>query len=269
MIYRTGRRCRRGGGIPIVPSYLPYAEDPSPDQIYSQNTLPQWYTLLAPKPLSWYVPRTPIHGTAMPQAKSHIIKLTLEEELMGRLDKLVPMVSQSAAAREFGIEVDRHLVSRVALLRGLSAMEAAIPAESAKSRPSAPKTAVAPPPPLALPAVSEESTSTKADAEGSDPSVAVEFGADGLIVPPDGWNAWSKSERVPLEQAKVHEHYESGGLHRYWGRSGEEIIAFYWNPDPEGQDCPMYKHLDQSGKEIKVQSTPYGPGHMIPHGWSE
>ena len=205
----------------------------------------------------------------MPQAESKTITLTLEDELVARLDKLVPMVGQSAAAREFGIAVDLPLVSRVALLRGLSAMEAAIPAESARPPQSAPKVAVAPPPPLTLPSIPVESAPTKADAEVSDPPVVVDVGDDGLITPPEGWNTWSTSERVPLEQAKVHEYYESGGLRRYWGRSGEEVIAFYWHPDPEVQDCPIYKQLDRSGKEVKVQSTPYGPGPMIPHGWSE
>ena len=48
------------------------------------------------------------------------LRLTLEDELLVRLDALVPKVGCSAAAREFGIVADRHLVARVALLRGLS-----------------------------------------------------------------------------------------------------------------------------------------------------
>jgi hypothetical protein len=254
-----------GGGIPNTPLYHPYAEDASPDRAHFPTALPLWYGCLASKSLPWYVPGVLIHGTAMTQSKLQPIKMTLEAELLERLDKLVPMVGQSAAAREFGINVDRHLVARVALLRGLSAMEAAIPEKSPES---APESGVAPPPALVLPAIPVESESLKAD-PGSEPAVTADIGDDGLVVAPDGWNSWSKSERVPLEQQKVHEYYESGGLSRYWGRSGEEVIAFYWSPDPSLHDFPSYKLPDTSGKEIKVQTTPYGPGHMVPHGWSE
>ncbi len=50
------------------------------------------------------------------------VTLHLDAKTLEGLDKLVPMVAESAAAREFGIEVDRRLVARVALLRGLTAM---------------------------------------------------------------------------------------------------------------------------------------------------
>lgn len=201
----------------------------------------------------------------MTQSKLQPIKMTLEDELLERLDRLVPMVSQSAAAREFGITVDRHLVARVALLRGLASMEAVI---SANAPEAAPELGVAPPPALVLPAIPVESGVPIAD-PGSEPAMTADIGADGLIIAPEGWNSWSKSERVPSEQAKVHKYYESGGLSRYWGRSGEEVISFYWSPDPSLQDFPSYKLQDVSGREIKVQPTPYGPGHMVPNGWSE
>ena len=44
----------------------------------------------------------------MTRGKMNPIKLTLEEEMLSRLDNLVPMVGESAAAREFGIKVDRN-----------------------------------------------------------------------------------------------------------------------------------------------------------------
>lgn len=186
--------------------------------------------------------------------------------MLERLEKLVPMVAESAAAREFGVDVTLHTVARVALLRGLKAMEAAIPDNEAEFTP---ETALAPPPVLSLPAIPAESDSPPADADGSTPSVDIELGDDGLIVPPDGWNQWSTTERVPNEHSNVHEYYQSGGLQRYWGRSGEETIVFYWSPDPTKHDFPSYKDLDMNRKEIKVQTTPYGPGHLVPHGWAE
>ena len=146
------------------------------------------------------------------------IKLTLEEEMLSRLDDLVPMVGDSAAAREFGIKVDRHVVARVALLRGLTAMEAAIPAEKSES---VPDSVVAPPPPLTLPAIPEESPPSKADTPDSGVAEDVDVGEDGLIVPPEGWHAWSLSEKVPVAHEKVDAHYKSGGWRRYWGHAGE------------------------------------------------
>tara|TARA_Y100001963_G_scaffold121433_1_gene170017 strand:+ start:11394 stop:12002 length:609 start_codon:yes stop_codon:yes gene_type:complete len=202
----------------------------------------------------------------MTRGKMNPIKLTLEEEMLSRLDDLVPMVGDSAAAREFGIKVDRHVVARVALLRGLTAMEAAIPAEKPES---VPDSVVAPPPPLTLPAIPEESPPSKADTPDSGVSEDVDVGEDGLIVPPEGWHAWSLSEKVPVAHEKVDAHYKSGGWRRYWGHAGEEVIAFYWSPDKSLQDYPSYKQSDHNGQTIKVQSTPYGPGHIVPHGWSE
>ena len=205
-------------------------------------------------------------GTTMTKPKNKTIRLTLEDQMLSRLEELVPMVADSAAAREFGVQVDCRTVARVALLRGLASMEAAVPQNTAQS---APEPTVAPPPPLFLPEVPETSPSSTADSDDLGASVDIELGDDGFIVAPDGWNSWSKSERVPEDQSGVHEYYKSGGWQRYWGHSGEEVIVFYWSPDPTKHDFPSYKNLDMNRKEIKVQDTPYGPGHLVPHGWSE
>tara|TARA_R100000234_G_scaffold31116_1_gene18311 strand:+ start:694 stop:1311 length:618 start_codon:yes stop_codon:yes gene_type:complete len=204
----------------------------------------------------------------MPRPKSDEIKLNLDSDTLERLDKLVPIVASSAAAREFGVEVDRRLVSRVALLRGLTAMEAAVPQESAPAPPETPVMDVAPPPPLSIPVPEPENEPESESEEVSMDVESAEVGDDGLIRPPEGWNLWSSRERIPPEHVDVDNHYQKGGWNRYWGRSGEEVIAFYWTPEPEKQDYPSYKKTDANGKEIIVQKTPYGPGHMIPHGWS-
>ena len=194
------------------------------------------------------------------------IRLQLEQAMLDRLANLVPMVAESAAAREFGVDVTLNTVARVALLRGLSVMEAAIPENHADLPP---ETDVAPPPALALPAVPPQNDDPTADSSESAPDFDVELNDDGQITPPEGWNPWSASERVPSEQSKVHEYYKSGGWQRYWGRSGEEVIVFYWSPDPSKHDFPSYKDVDMNRKEIKIQTTPYGPGHLVPHGWAE
>jgi hypothetical protein len=204
----------------------------------------------------------------MPRPKSAEIKLNLDALTLKRLDELVPIVAESAAAREFGVDVDRRLVSRVALLRGLTAMEAAVPEKPAPDTPQDLSGEVAPPPPLAIPLPNVDSSpSSPANgvSEGADMS---ELGEDGLFGLPEGWNMWSSGERIPSEHVDIDNYYQKGGWNRYWGRVGEEVIVFYWSPDPSLQDYPSYKKADRNGKELNVQNTPHGPGHMIPHGWS-
>ena len=204
----------------------------------------------------------------MTRPKPGEIKLSLEAAMLERLDKLVPMVAESAAAREFGIEVDRRLVARVALLRGLTAMEAAVPSGSAPDMPRSPAVEVAPPPPLVIPLPDDVSLGSSTADSVSAGAGKAELGEDGSYDLPEGWHMWSSGERVPSEHQEIHDHYVSGGWGRYWGRVGEEVIAFYWTPDPALQDYPSYKKADRNGKALNVQKTPYGPGHIIPHGWS-
>jgi hypothetical protein len=205
------------------------------------------------------------------------IKLVLEGELLERLDSLVPLVSESAAAREFGIVVDRHLVARVALLRGLSVMESASPPPAASVvdddvvsvAPPPPLLSSPPPPPPPAPLTASDDVAPTAEV-ASEVSVsgAVDVDADGFVSLPAGWHRWSTAERVPGEHADIHSYYIESGWSRYWGHAGDEVISFYWSPDPSLHDLPSYKKPDTNGKVIKVQETPYGPGHIIPHGWA-
>ena len=186
----------------------------------------------------------------MAQSSKSALKLTIEEEMFARLDALVPKVASSAAAREFGITVDRHLVARMALLRGLKVME------------SGEQTGrVAPPPPLA-------SRESKPSPPPPKPAEPVDRDEGGHILPPDGWERWSDSEAISPTHSEVHGYYTANGWVRFWGKAGDEVIAFYWSGDPELQDLPMFKHPDRNGLEVKLQETPYGPGHIIPHGWA-
>jgi hypothetical protein len=88
-----------------------------------------------------------------------------------------------------------------------------------------------------------------------------------MVRVPDGWNLWRASERIPETQADIHSYYDRQGWRRYWGKTDNETMVFYWSPDPSLQDVVAYDGVDPSGKVIKVQETPYGPGHLIPHGW--
>ena len=178
------------------------------------------------------------------------IQLHLEPEVMDRLAALIPVVSQSSAAREFGIHVDHKLVARVALLRGLSMME------GGKAAPEPVKTVKAAGRPDIEPARPAE---VKQDIK-RDPH--------GKIQPPDGWLPWPSIERIPEVQSSIDEYYTSHGWVRYSGRVQGETINLYWSDDETLQDLSIYDQKDVNGKALLNQATPWGPGHIIPHKWA-
>ncbi len=183
------------------------------------------------------------------------IEIPIDEQILSKLDELVPVVADSDAVRELGIVVTRETVARLALVRGLrDANLAPPPPGSAKRAVTAP---------VSSPKAPVESES----APESEPVEEVPTDNAGMIRLPDGWNQWGRTERVPEAQADVHSYYDRQGWRRYWGRAGDETMVFYWTPDPSLQDVEAYDGTDPDGKVIKVQTTPYGPGHIVPHGW--
>ena len=198
--------------------------------------------------------------------KPTTLNLDLEKELLSRLDSLIAVVAESPAAREFGVDVTRTLVARMALLRGLSAMEAGRQTGRVAPAPAAVLAAPVAAGALVAPGTAPKNAKVEAETLGADG--VVERDSAGHIKPPEGWSQWSDNEKVPGSHAAVHEYYKAQGVSRWWGRAGDEVIAFYWSPDPTLQDIPAYGGVDANGKTILVQATPHGPGHMIPHGWS-
>lgn len=184
-----------------------------------------------------------------------IIEVPIDDKILAQLDDLVPVVSESEAVRELGIVVTRETVARLALVRGLKDSN------------------LAPPPPGAPTEVSASSTRpSKADSEAvptpeSAPVVDAPRDNAGMIRIPEGWNLWRSNERIPEAHADVHSYYDRQGWRRYWGKVDNETMIFYWTPDPALQDVVPYDGVDPAGKLIKVQDTPYGPGHLVPHGW--
>jgi hypothetical protein len=170
------------------------------------------------------------------------LSLTLESAIIERLDALVGEVASSPSALEFGVRVDRRLVARMALLKGLSVLEGS-----------------------AAPPVSKSESAAKP--VESPPDAPIERDSAGFIKPPEGWSRWSKGERFPESQREAHEYYAGHGWERWWGKSGDEVIAFYWSPDSDLHDVPVFSGVGPGGEGVLVQDTPYGPGHLIPAGW--
>lgn len=183
------------------------------------------------------------------------IEVPIDDQILAKLDELVPVVSDSEAVRELGITVTRETVARLALVRGLRDSN------------------LAPPPPGAPAKVSATPTQpSKASTDSVEPTPVEavetpELDNSGMIRVPEGWHLWGKSERIPDVHIDIHSYYVGQGWRRYWGRSGDETMVFYWSPDPSLQSVDAYNGKDVSGKTIKVQTTPYGPGHIIPHNW--
>ena len=188
-------------------------------------------------------------------SKDGTLRLNLEPELLKRIDKLIEPVSNSVAVQELGTRVSRHLVSRIALLRGIRLMEQQYTEGTeieAHEKPA--------PAPVAKSAPAE----AKPVEKPTKPDLDVVYDDDGFIKKPDGWDLWT-SASVPSGHEEMHDHYLKQGWSRYTGKAGKEIISFYWCQDPGLHNGLLYPGIDKNGKKLLIQDTPYGPGHMIPH----
>jgi hypothetical protein len=187
----------------------------------------------------------------MPRKEIPSIKIPIDEFVAEQLDRMIPIIADSAAAREFGVSVTREMVARMALVRGLQDLR--------------------PPPPASAPKPTPHKSPTPAPetAEEAPPKPEAPRDNAGMIRLPEGWHEWGRTERIPEGHADVHSYYDRQGWRRYWGRAGDETMIFYWSRDPSLQDVEAYDGQDKSGKSLKVQETPYGPGHIVPHGWGE
>lgn len=187
------------------------------------------------------------------------VSIRMSPRDLERIDSLIETVAESEAAREFGVEVDRSVVLRIAVIRGLAVMEAAqgnagprsVTAETGKA--AVEPTAAKQDPPSPSTGVIEEE---------------VKRDKSGVILPPEGWNSWKSTERVPESQTLVHEYYTSKGWQRWWGKAGNENISFYWTGDERLQSIEPFSGTGPDGKGILVQATPHGPGHLVPHSWA-
>ena len=190
-------------------------------------------------------------------SKDGTLRLNLEPELLKRIDDLMEPVANSEAVQELGTRVSRHLVSRIALLRGIKLMERQYSqgvAIVSHDKPAAVQTEI-------------EAEEEKPKSPPKKTDLDVVYDEDGFIQKPDGWDLW-KSSSVPAGHQEMHSYYTSNGWNRYTGKSGKEIISFYWSSDPSLHNIDACDGLDKNGKKVIIQNTPYGPGHMIPHNYA-
>lgn len=189
----------------------------------------------------------------MTQAKKLYVPVSQDE--LDLLDSMIETVAAMPLVLELGISVSRSTVARMALVRGIRSLQAN---EASPEVPQAETSALAAP--------EKQATPPKSKTVKDDPPT-FELNSEGLIEPPNGWERWSKNEMVPQEQADVHTYYTNHGWERWWGTSGKERISFYWNRNPDADHLDPWPKKSDNNKSVKVQETPWGEGHIVPHGW--
>ena len=181
----------------------------------------------------------------------------MSAEEVAELDAMIEVVKAMPVIAELGIAVGRSTVARMALIRGMRSLAA-----GEESRGAGAKEGEKEPEPA------EKQPKVPGTVDDEDlPGVKYELDHEGKIKPPDGWERWAPNERFDGSQADVHAYYEAHGWERWWGSAGRERIVFYWNRDPNADALVPWPEASPNNKKVMVQSTPWGEGHLIPHGW--
>jgi hypothetical protein len=177
-----------------------------------------------------------------------LLALRLEADVQARVSALIPLIKALPHVKELGVDVSAEIVGRMALIRGLDALErahggsksASKTPENGENRATAPENADAP-----LPTGDEEVYDT-----------------------PEGWTKVGLGETIPVPEAVLHDYYTQNGWLRYWGKANDQVIYFYWSPERRLQDLKPFPGTDKSGRSVAVQETPWGPGHVVPSKWA-
>ena len=170
--------------------------------------------------------------------------LQLEAEIQDRLRAMIPTIKGLAHVKELGVEVSAETVARMALIRGLDALERAHnggkEAQKAENAPSDPE---------------------NREVSAAEPP-------SGVHATPEGWTKCGPTDKIPVAQAVIHDYYTQNNWFRYWGKAGDSVIYFYWSPEVQFQDLDVFPGTDKNGKTVAVQDTPWGPGHIVPINWA-
>ena len=183
-------------------------------------------------------------GSVVVENGRGLLALRLEADIQARITALIPTIKALPHVKELGVEVSAETVGRMALIRGLDALERAHKGAQ-KAETSAKSTEIDPN--EAVPVVSED--------------------AD-VYETPEGWSKVGPNEAIPVPEAVLHDYYTQNGWNRYWGRVDDQVIYFYWSPEKRLQDLKPFPGTDKSGRKVAEQATPWGPGHVVPTKWA-
>lgn len=172
-----------------------------------------------------------------------LLMLRLESDIQDRLRAMIPVIKGLAHVKELGVEVSAETVGRMALIRGLDALEKAHSVKNGAPKPE-----------------------KEADPAPDEPVSAAEP-RNGVHPTPDGWARCGPNDKIPVPEAVLHDYYTQNGWDRYWGKAGDSVIYFYWTPEMAKQGLDAFPGSDKNGRRIAVQDTPWGPGHIVPTNW--
>lgn len=186
-------------------------------------------------------------GSVEVSTSKDALTLTLEPDLFKRLRDLVPVIAALPHVKELGVVSDVKIVGRMALIRGLDALERAHNGKMGAEK--------------------AENAAKTVDSGPEDPVLAPDPDADVLDTPP-GWTKCTPNDKIPVPEAVLHDYYSQNGWFRYWGMVDGTPIYFYWCPEKRLQGIEAFPGSDKSGRRVAVQDTPWGPGHVVPVKWA-
>jgi hypothetical protein len=176
-----------------------------------------------------------------------LLALRLEVDIQDRLRAMIPVIKGLAHVKELGVEVSAETVGRMALIRGLDALERA---HRGQNRPE-----------------TAEKEAKSADPSPEDAVPTPDPDAEVHETPP-GWSKCGPTDKIPVPEAVLHDYYTQNGWSRYWGMVDGTPIYFYWSPEKRLQDLDPFPGSDKSGRKVAIQGTPWGPGHVVPVKWA-
>jgi hypothetical protein len=177
-------------------------------------------------------------------SRGNILTLALEADIQARIGALIPTIKALPHVKELGVDVSAETVGRMALIRGLDALE--------RAHKGAQK--------------SENPAPTAENREDQTPIPPPDDAEE--LSTPEGWTKCSPSDKIPVPEAVLHDYYTQNGWSRYWGMVEGTPIYFYWSPRRSLQELSAFPGTDKSGRKVAVQETPWGPGHVVPTKWS-
>jgi hypothetical protein len=178
------------------------------------------------------------------QTGRNMLILHLETDIQARVTALIPTIKALPHVKELGVEVSAETVGRMALIRGLDALERAHGAKNQAEKPA----------------------ETAKNVENSEPTLPT--GDEEVFNTPEGWTKCGPTDKIPVPEAVLHDYYTQNGWFRYWGMVDGQPIYFYWCPERRLQELGIFPGADKSGRKMAVQETPWGPGHVVPAKWT-